>query len=85
MKIRIYLLLWALIPVVAYAHEEEKKSVWENLFIASFPILLIFFVFWIFIRSTKKDGKNINERILDSNLEIAKELKRIADHVEKNS
>ena len=85
MKIYYYLLIAVLYPGLAFAHEADKKSVWENLFVAFFPILLIVFVFWLFMRSMNKGGKSINERLLESNLEIAKELKRIADHVEKNS
>lgn len=63
-----------------------KKPLWEQLLVASFPIILFISVFIIVMRLFYvKGGKNINERILESNLEIAKELKRIADHVDKKS
>ena len=81
---RVYLLLLSLIPITSFAHEIEKKPIWENLLVASFPILIVIGVFMFFIRQFNKGGKNINERLLESNLEIAKELKRIADHVEGN-
>ena len=85
MKSWIYSLLVSAFPLTAIAHDEIEKPLWHNLLVASFPILIFIFVFWLFMRSMNKNGKNINERILESNLEIAKELKRIAGHVEKQS
>lgn len=76
---------WSALSRIGIRTRSQKKSVWGNLFVASFSIILIVFVFWFFMRSMNKGGENINEKLLESNLEIAKELKRIADHVEKNS
>jgi len=67
------------------SHHEKSVNppIWRQLFIAIFPIILIVLVFWLFMRSMNRGGKNINVLLLDSNLEIAKELKRIADLMEK--
>ncbi|SMF67825.1 hypothetical protein SAMN02745866_04311 [Alteromonadaceae bacterium Bs31] len=73
------------LPYAAFAAVQEEKNVWTELLVASFPILLFVVVFYIFLRAFGNKTKNINEKILESNIEIANQLKRIADHVEKNS
>ena len=75
----------SMLPMMAYAHEVKEKSVWVSLLVAGFPILIVLFVMWIIVRSLIKSGKNMNEQILESNLEIAKEIRRVADHLDKNS
>lgn len=61
---------------------KKTQALWRQLLVATFPILLIIAIFMFFIRNMNKGG-NIHERLLDSNLDIAKELKRIADQLEK--
>lgn len=73
------------LPYAAFAAAQEEKNVWTELLVASFPIILFVVVFYIFLRAFGNKTKNINEKILESNIEIANQLKRIADHVEKNS
>ncbi len=63
----------------------SKKPLWEKLFVASFPVLIIILVFYIFARLANKGVRNINERVVESNEKIAKELKRIADLIDKQS
>lgn len=68
----------------ACSKKQRLKTLWEKLLVAAFPLILIVLIFFVFLRTTYKDGKSINERLLDSNLEIANELKRIADQLEKD-
>ena len=80
MKTRIIGLLIVLTPAIAFAAETQERSLGMQLFIAAFPILLIIGVVVLITRHTK----NVNQGILDSNFEIAKQLKRIADKLDNS-
>ncbi|GGE37864.1 hypothetical protein GCM10007421_09600 [Halopseudomonas oceani] len=73
----------ALFSAPVLAGKEAGKPFLEQIFVAAFPLVIFLVVFWLIMRAmTFKNGKNINTQLLESNLEIAKELKRIADYVE---
>jgi len=48
-------------------------------------VFVIIVVFIVLMRFVKKDTKDMQERLLESNLDIAKQLKRIADHLDGQS
>jgi len=73
-----------LLPGLAIAAQAEK-SVLEKLVVALFPVFVIIVVFIVLMRFVKKDTKDMQERLLESNLDIAKQLKRIADHLDGQS
>lgn len=73
-----------MLPGLAIAAQAEK-SVLEKLVVALFPVFVIIVVFIVLMRFVKKDTKDMQERLLESNLDIAKQLKRIADHLDGQS
>ena len=77
----LYTAVMLLMPCLAFAENNQKSSMSEQLFIAILPVLLIMLIFYI----VGKKAKGINERLLESNLEIAAQIKRVADHLEKKS
>ncbi len=65
--------------------KKKKKPLWEQLLVATFPLLLFIFVFLLAMRAINRKTSSINEKLLESNLLIADQLKRIGDILEKNS
>jgi len=61
----------------------KEKSIMERLFVAAFPMILFLVVFALTMRFANKSAKNTSNGLLESNLQIAQELKRIADLLEK--
>ncbi|PTS82893.1 hypothetical protein DBR00_17485 [Pseudomonas sp. HMWF032] len=66
-----------ILPLSAYAAESVSKSAFENLIVATAPVLLIFFVLWAAIRLGAKKTNAVNERIVESNERIAKSLEEL--------
>ena len=75
----LYSAIMLLMPCLAFAASNQSASMSEQLFLAILPVLLIVLVFYII----GKKAKNINQQLLESNLEIAAQIKRVADHLEK--
>ena len=76
--------LMQILPSLAFAaNGPDRKPLWENLFVASFPIVIIVAVFLLIGKSLNKKALTLNERLLASNIEVAAQLKRIADYLEK--
>lgn len=85
LKESLTILMMSFFPFLAFAAEQAERSIWQKLFVALFPILIIIAAFGFFMKIAKKDTQSMQQKLLDSNLEIAKQLKRIADHVDEKS
>ena len=82
--IKLYLFIFlVLLPIeVVFAAEKNLvKSVIVNLL----PIILFIGVWIYLMKNYAKNGREINKEVAESNDRLAEQIKRIADHLEKNS
>lgn len=89
MKTKIFYLLYGsmlfLSPIIAFASVETKNSVWTDLFIALFPLLLLGVIMWVVVKYASKRTNQINTRIIDSNERIADSLEKIVILLEEKT
>jgi len=64
---------------------QNQRSFSSTLLVNVLPLIIFIAVFIIIMKFYGKKTTDINERIVKSNEDIAKQVKRIADHLENNS
>lgn len=69
--------------IEAFAH--NQRSLTTSVIINVVPILIFVVVWIILMRGMGKKTAAVNDKIVESNEEVARQVKRIADHLEKSS
>lgn len=67
----------------ASGNNNDTQSILKRLFVAIAPILILIIIIYLAIRFLDKKGQNVFDRLVESNVEIVKEVKRIADILER--
>ena len=66
--------------------EAATKSInYAKIIIELVPLLLFVITFVGLMRWSQKKTSAVNDKIVESNEEVARQIKRIADHLEKDS
>ena len=58
---------------------------WVKVAVDVVPVLLFIITFFGILKWSQKKVNDVNKKIIESNEEVARQVKRIADHLEKNS
>lgn len=77
------LMLFFLTTTDVMAH--SQRSLTSSIIINTLPIIIFVVVWIILMKIFGNKTASINEKIIESNNEVAKQVKRIADHLEKDS
>jgi hypothetical protein len=67
----------------ASGNNGDARSILKRLFVAIVPILILIIVIYLAIRFLNKRSENVFDKLVESNVEIAKEVKRIGDILER--
>ena len=71
------------LPVSTYAADATSKSTFENLIVATAPVIMLFFLIWLAMRLASRKTNAVNERIVESNERIAKSLEELVSILRK--
>jgi preprotein translocase subunit SecG len=83
MKQAIALVSALALPASTYAADAASKSAFENLIVATAPVIMLFFLMWLAMRLASRKTNSVNERIVESNERIAKSLEDLVSILRK--
>ncbi len=84
--IRIYLLLGSIFtPLVVFAGDGEKDSFFIHMLISWFPTIVLIILFIVVVRKISKRNKDYQDKLIQINLDIVEQIKRIADAIENKN
>ena len=76
----LFILLWSI-----EVHAATTGINWGKIIIEIIPIIFFIITFLVLLKWSQKKANDVNNKIVESNEEVARQIKRIADHFEKNS
>lgn len=69
-------------PSIASACLKEENSFFTHMLISWMPTIILIILFVIIVRKVTKRNKDYQDKLLEQNSELVKQVKRIADTIE---